>query len=400
MQLMIGHCAWSLCLERGTVHCLLLDFVKAFDSVPHERLLLKLSSLGIHGDILKWLRFFLTQRKQHVVINGAYSDWANVTSGVPQGTVLGPLLFLLYVNDLDSVVKCSTVKLFADGVLLYAPVCSTKDCSALQDDLAAIFHWTNRWQLRLNPNKCEALAITNKRIQLTYTYRIDQQLISWRDSVKYLGLHVHSKLSWSKHCKSVVSKATRSLNCLRCSMFGCSREAKRIAYRALVRPILEYAAVVWCPHATGDIKLLESFQGRAARWICGSRWRSATSSWTISTRDCCSQLFFQLFSPDVNTYQCASSMTFIVNAYTFHFPNTVISTQPHPQAVIVFHYFHPYLPSILEGTHFLLIQHFCGILFHSASFSRMMFHLFGAHYIIIYVLPHVCNCLIFDCNVN
>ena len=109
--------------------------------------------------------------------------------------------------------------------------------------------------------------------------------------------------------------------------------------------------------------------------------------------------FFQLFSPDVNTYPCASSMTFIVNAYPFHFLNTVILTQPHPQGVIVFHYFHPYLPSILEGTRFLLIQHFCGILFHLTSFSRMMFHLFGTHYIIIYVLPHVCNCLIFDCNV-
>ena len=176
-------------------------------------------------------------------------------------------------------------------MLLYAPVSPIKDCSALQDDLAAISHWANRWQLRLNPNKCEALTITNKRIPLTYTYCIDQHPISWRDSVKYLGLHVHSKLSWSKHCKSIISKATRSLNCLRCSMrFRCSCEAKYIAYRTLVRPILEYAAVVWCPHATRDIKSLESLQGRAARWICGSHWSPTTSSWTISTRDCCSQL--------------------------------------------------------------------------------------------------------------
>ena len=236
---------WSLCLEQhGTVHCLLLDFAKAFDSVPHERLLLKLSSLRIHGCILKWLRFFLTQRKQLVVINGVSSDWADVISGVPQGSVLGPLLFVLYINDLESVVQRSIVKLFADDVLLYASVHSPAVCSALQDDLAAILHWTNRWQLRLNPSKCEALAITNKRNQLTYTYHIDQQPIPWQDSVKYLGLHVHPKLSWSYHCKSIVSRATRSLNCLRRSMFGCGREAKYMAYRALVRPILEYAAVV------------------------------------------------------------------------------------------------------------------------------------------------------------
>ena len=112
---------WSLCLEQcSTVHCLLLDFAKAFDSVPHERLLLKFGSLGIHGDVLQCMRYFLTKRKQRIVINGLFSDWASVTSGVPQGTVLGPLLFLLYVNDLDCVIKHSTIRLFADDVLLYA----------------------------------------------------------------------------------------------------------------------------------------------------------------------------------------------------------------------------------------------------------------------------------------
>ena len=108
---------WSLCLEqRCTMHCLLLDFAKAFDSVPHEHLLLKLRS---QGQVLSWLRSFLTSRKQRVVINGVFSVWENVTSGVPQGTVLASLLFLLYVNDLDS---NSSIKLFADDVL--ATLCS------------------------------------------------------------------------------------------------------------------------------------------------------------------------------------------------------------------------------------------------------------------------------------
>ena len=262
---------WSQCLEqRSAVHCLLLDFAKAFDSVPHERLLIKLNSLGIRGEILTWLRFFLTERKQRVVINGTFSDWASVTSGVPQGTVLGPLLFLLYVNDLDSVVKHSTIKLFADDVLLYAEVNTTKDCLALQDDLSAVVSWSTCWQLKLNSAKCEALMITNKRKPIPFMYHINQQPISWCSPVKYLGLLVDSKLSWSKHCKFAVGKGTRSLNCLRRSMFSCSRSAKYAAYKAIVRPTLEYAATVWNPHNSGDIHLLEALQNRAAWWICGS----------------------------------------------------------------------------------------------------------------------------------
>ena len=97
--------------------------------------MLKLSLLGIHGDVLQWLRYFLTKRKQRVVINGVFSDWASVTSGVPQGTVLGPLLFLLYVNDLDCIIRHSTIRLFADDVLLYATANTMEECSSLQDDL-------------------------------------------------------------------------------------------------------------------------------------------------------------------------------------------------------------------------------------------------------------------------
>ena len=141
-----------------------------------------------------------------------------MTSGVLQGTVLGPLLFILYVNDLDSVVKKSTIKLFADDVLLYAPADTKQECSALQNDLNAIFNWTIRWQLKLNIAKCEALAITNKRKPISFTYSINGQSLSWNDPVKYLGLLVDHKLNWSKHCRHAVKKATRSLNCLRFSM--------------------------------------------------------------------------------------------------------------------------------------------------------------------------------------
>ena len=127
---------------------------------------------------------------------------------------------------------------------------------------------------------------------------------------------MHSKLSWSRRCKSIISKPTRSLNCLRCSMFRCNREAKYIAYRALVHPILEYAAVVWCPHATGDIESSESLQGWAACWICGSHWSPATSSWTISTCDCRSQLYL----PTLQSRRQYLSVCFLHDIYCKRIP--------------------------------------------------------------------------------
>ena len=127
---------WALCLEhRSTVHCLFLDYAKAFDSVPHERLLIKLNAIGVTGTLQKWLRGFLTNRLQRVVINGCYSEWLPVISGVPQGSVLGPLLFLLYINDLQEAVSYSELNVFADDVALYKEIKSSVDCDLLQEDL-------------------------------------------------------------------------------------------------------------------------------------------------------------------------------------------------------------------------------------------------------------------------
>ena len=142
---------WSSCLERcSTSHCVF----KVFDSVPHEYLLLKLHYLGITGQLLQWLRSFLTCRFQRVTINNNYSDWHPVRSGVPLGSVLGPLWFLLYVDDLRSVVRHSTLKLFADDVALYREVISPADSLLLQKDLDYIYSWTVTWQLCLNVSKC------------------------------------------------------------------------------------------------------------------------------------------------------------------------------------------------------------------------------------------------------
>ena len=124
-----------------------LDFSKEFDNVPHSRLLLKLESLGIAGDLLNWVRAFLTARAQRVVVNGSHSSWLPVISGVPQGSILGPLLFILYVNDIKSVISHSYLKMFADDLTLYRNIASVSDCELLQWDLRRIYEWTLTWLL-------------------------------------------------------------------------------------------------------------------------------------------------------------------------------------------------------------------------------------------------------------
>ena len=146
--------------------------------MPHCHLLLRLDLLGIRGDLLNWFRAFLTCRRQRVVINGQTSNWLDVCSGVPQGSVLGPLLFILYVDDLHSSVTGSTLKIFADDVAVYKVVTSVSDCHVLQEDLSSIFCWTAAWQVRLNPVKCEALNITNKWAPIQFDYTINGELFS------------------------------------------------------------------------------------------------------------------------------------------------------------------------------------------------------------------------------
>ena len=150
---------WAEALnKRLSTHCVFIDFAKAFDSVPHERLLLKLQAYGICGSLLKWFRSFLTTRKQRVVVNGCYSDWSDVSSGVPQGSILGPLLFIMYINDISSVVQ-SSIKMFADDVTLYTTVKTPEDCKQLQNDLNSVAGWCDCWQMKLHPLKCVLLCI-------------------------------------------------------------------------------------------------------------------------------------------------------------------------------------------------------------------------------------------------
>lgn len=147
----------------GQTDIVLMDFSKAFDKVPHRRLLTKLHHYGIKGPILSWIDNFLTQRQQRVLVDGESSDFKPVLSGVPQGTVLGPLLFLMFINDLPECAN-SSVRLFADDAVLYRKINSTADCNILQSDLNNMSEWEDTWQMAFHPQKCKVLHITRARI--------------------------------------------------------------------------------------------------------------------------------------------------------------------------------------------------------------------------------------------
>ena len=159
---------WTEMLDDGDpVDAVYLDFRKAFDSVPHQRLLGKLKAYGINGKITKWIKNFLVGRKQRVKVNGILSAWAAVISGIPQGSVLGPILFVLFIHDLPDMIN-STVHIFADDTKVYRRVASDDDRAKLQEDINSLVQWSDTWQLRFNADKCKVLQLGHNNNQYTY----------------------------------------------------------------------------------------------------------------------------------------------------------------------------------------------------------------------------------------
>ena len=232
-----------------------LDFSRAFDTVAHERLLEKLAHYGIKGPIQQWIRAFLTDRTMWVTGDGESSSATRVLSRVPQDTVMGPLLFLIYINNLPSNVSPgTTVRLFADDCLVYRDITCEEDQLTLQKDLAALQDWAEKCGMRFNPKKWNILRISRRRPR-DHFYTMCIEDLQEVQEAKYLGVTISNNLKWEKHIAKA-SRANSSLHFISRALRHCPENARQLAYFILVRSTLEYSCTDWDPHYGKDIDCL------------------------------------------------------------------------------------------------------------------------------------------------
>ena len=292
-------------IEKGNQEdTIVLDFSRAFDKVSHTLLIHKLQRYGIRGRTNAWIKDFLTDRQQAVVVEGTRSDPLPVESGVPQGSVLGPSLFLLYINDLPEGIK-SKIRLFADDTMCSKTIMKKKDEQVLQEDLRSLTTWEEKWSMEFHPQKCSTLRVSRKKDKTAPAYELHGQNIENVSTTKYLGVNIQDNMQWESHIDSITKKASKTLGFIRRNLKIGNKKTKETAYKALVRPLLEYAAPVWDPYTENEIEALEKIQRRAARWVT-SRHRQTS---------CVDSILEQLDWP---TLQLRSKKARLEMFYKFH----------------------------------------------------------------------------------
>ena len=262
----------SIALDEGKeVRLVFFDISKAFDRVWHKGLLFKLKNVGITGNLLEWVGSYLFQRKQKVVLNGQESLILDINAGVPQGSILGPLFFLIYINDIIFEVNCS-IKLFADDTTIYVTIENPQTgAEILNRNLEKISNWSKQWIVNFNPQKTETLLVSRKLIKTNHpTLFMDNNQILEVDRHKHLGLTFNNTCHWGDHIESIIDKTTPKLNILRKLKFNLDRKTLQTLYFSYIRPSLEYADIIFdnCPYYLKD--KLEKLNIEAGRIVTGA----------------------------------------------------------------------------------------------------------------------------------
>lgn len=252
----------------GQVDVVYTDFEKAFDRVDHFILLQKLFALGICGDLYRWIKSYITNRTQAVKIGGSRSNFITITSGVPQGSHLGPLLYNTYLIDINHCFKNAKYLMFADDKKVYLNINNIDDCKRLQADLNNLALYYQKNNITVNIGKCSQISFTRKKYPIQYTYKINNQTINKTNSIRDLGVQLDSKLLMSDHTNIIVSKAYSMLGFVFriCRPFTSIPCLKSI-YFAYIRNILEYASCVWCPRYNKYIDSIESIQKKFVKYL-------------------------------------------------------------------------------------------------------------------------------------
>lgn len=301
--------------NRQQTDVIFTDFAKAFDKVDHGTLVCKLNFLGFTSNILSWLSSYLSNRYQYVLINSISSDKFSVTSGVPQGSHLGPLLFLLFINDLPDAIINSESLLFADDLKIFRTISNLDDCMLLQMDLNNVANWCEANNLLLNIKKCHSFSFFRSLTCIDFKYNINETELTRLQIVKDLGIILDSKLSFDEHLDYVISKSLSMLGFLKRNTSDFTNiDSLLCLYTSLVRPHLEYCSIVWNPIHNCKIVRLEKVQKNFTRYAYFKLgWNMDRPCYSVrcalfglSSLDCRRKMFSIIFVRDIvkSNIQC------------------------------------------------------------------------------------------------
>ena len=261
---------WTDYIDNDSqIDTIYLDFRKAFDSVPHKRLIHKVKAYGITGSLLQWLENFLQNRRQRVVLNGNFSQWQDVLSGIPQGSILGPILFIIFVNDIPDAVG-NICKLFADDCKLYKSIKTVTDQEELQKDLDSLCDWSKDWLLNFNIQKCK--TVSYGKVKYNYEYQMTDKTgvnhkLKNENGEKDLGIEFRSNLNFDEHISRTVNKVNKIIGLVRRKFSYIDKSLFLTLYKSIIRSHIDYGNLIYFPTTKKNKQILENAQRRATRLV-------------------------------------------------------------------------------------------------------------------------------------